>query len=230
MALWRPDPAHPPLRGAMAEIVFVIGEDGIEGARKTIRADQRNNPAFVALLEAEIEAHRRARHPALLRALDSGPGWLVTERASGSASERSLWDADSLSLLLDRIESALGELHARGVIHRDVKASNVLMTPRGWVLADLGAALLEGRPDPAPMLGSPQWMSRDRLDGAKASPASDRYALGMLGWEIAAGELPYPARFPELRAAIDRGLPELRPRFPVPAPLRQRIYDLLSGP
>jgi serine/threonine protein kinase len=203
--------------------LWLAARDGQEGVLKEVRADQSTNPAFQVLLERETEALRRLRHPAVITLLDAGPGWLVVERAQHSAAERPPQDAGQLQALLDRVEEALADAHACGIVHRDIKASNVLWTARGWVLADFGAALLQGLPDPAPGLGSPPWMSPERLAGAPATPASDLYSLGILGWELATGSVPYPARWEELLAAVARGLPPFRPRYPVPDALQARI-------
>jgi serine/threonine protein kinase len=209
--------------------LWLVEQRGQEGVLKEVRADHAGNPAFQVLLERETEALRRLRHPAVIVLLDAGPGWLVVERAQFSAAERPPQDAHGLQELLGRVGQALEHAHARGIVHRDVKASNVLWTHRGWVLADFGAARIEGLSDPAPGLGSPPWMSPARLAGAPATPADDLHALGITAWELATGSVPYPSRWEELLAAVERGLPPFRPRYPVPEALQDRIGRWLAG-
>jgi serine/threonine protein kinase len=208
--------------------LWLAERDGQEGVLKEVRQDQAGNPAFQVLLERETEALRRLQHPSVITLLDAGPGWLVVERAQHSATERPPQDAQQLQELLDRVEQALSLAHTRGIVHRDVKASNVLWTGSGWALADFGAARLQGLPDPAPGLGSPPWMSPARLAGAPATPPDDLYALGITAWELATGSVPYPARWEELLAAVARGLPPFRPLYPVPEALQDRIRGWLG--
>lgn len=197
----------------MAE-VHAATRGGVAGVLKRIRPDQATNAAFVALMAREAEALRRVRHDAVVRLLDAGPGWVVLERGTELPSPAS-WD--EVRAVVARVLAALAEAHGAGVLHRDVKAGNVLATSRGPVLADWGAARVAGLPDPARALGTPAAMAPERLRGEAATAASDVWAAGALGWELATGAPPFPgARWEEVLASHARGLPAFAPRFPVP--------------
>lgn len=213
--------------GAMAELHHVA-RDGVPGVCKRIRADQRTNPAFRSLLAIEAEALRRVRHDAAIRLLDAGCGWLVLERAEHPVDVHPPTDEPGLAGLLHRLLEVLDAAHGQGIVHRDVKASNVLWTARGWVLADWGAARIDGIPDPAPGVGPIEAMPPERLAGGPATPETDRYAVGVLGWQLATGALPFPERrWEALLASHARGLPPFRPQFDVSRGFEDRIRELL---
>jgi serine/threonine-protein kinase len=174
--------------GAMAEVRRVV-RGGRDAVLKRIRADQAANRVFQALLETETAALQRLIEvPEVVRLLDAGPGWLVLERADPLGPVAG-WD--QARPVLDAVGRALTAAHAAGIVHRDVKRANVLRTARGPVLADFGAARIEGRPDPAPALGSPEAFAPERLRGEPATAASDRFAYGVLAWELVTGAPPW---------------------------------------
>lgn len=212
----------------MAEL-HAVERDGVEGVLKRIRADQATNPAFRALLAIEAEAGRRIRHDAAITLLDAGDGWLVLERAAHTAEAEPPSDEPTVTTLLQRLLDVLAAAHALGVVHRDVKASNVLHTRRGWVLGDWGASRIDGIPDPAPAVGPIEAMPPERLAGDPAAPWTDRYAVGVFGWWLTTGALPFPERrWADLLASHGRGLPPFRPRFAVSPELETQIRRLLT--
>jgi eukaryotic-like serine/threonine-protein kinase len=116
-----------------------------------------------------------------------------------------------------QIADALAHAHARGIVHRDLKASNVVITPEGRAkVLDFGIAKRIGaHPDdatleqPAPLtevgsiLGTPGYLAPELLRGEDAGPQSDIWALGTLLYEMATGQKPFIGRTPaELAAAI----------------------------
>ena len=125
------------------------------------------------------------------------------------------------------VADGVAALHSHGIVHRDLKTSNVLLTERGdAVLADFGLAAAVGAMD-APTAGSPFSMSPQQLDGAAPAASDDVYALGVLAYELATGYPPfYPDALPErVRAEAPAGI---APRFAVPEALEQLVLRCLA--
>ncbi len=118
--------------------------------------------------------------PSLSRRLASGPlPWRTAVRVCG------------------QVAAALAAAHARGLVHRDVKPANVMLTANGVKVVDFGIAAIVGdasdtRPDGS-VLGTPAYLAPERLAGAPVEPASDVYALGVLLFRTLAGVLPWRA-------------------------------------
>ncbi|MFI6024764.1 serine/threonine-protein kinase [Amycolatopsis magusensis] len=122
--------------------------------------------------------------------------------------------------VVDQVVSALGDAHAIGVVHRDVKAGNVLLRPRAEhhdedfaYLCDFGIARSAGvdrTSETSGVIGTVGYMAPERLHGAPATAASDVYAVGCLLWVMLTGDLPYRGSQPEVIVAHDRApIPQL---------------------
>jgi eukaryotic-like serine/threonine-protein kinase len=132
---------------------------------------------------------------------------------------------EALSIQLGfQMAEALHHAHRRGVVHRDVKPSNVMFDPassRAW-LTDFGLARLPNadHTKSGVMLGSPASMAPELLAGGPADARTDLYALGVLLFELLTGRLPYEASsLGELLQAIHRrprlSVPGVRPDLPI---------------
>jgi hypothetical protein len=129
---------------------------------------------------------------------------------------------------------ALAAVHTAGIVHRDVKTTNVLVAESGRiVLADfgLGVHLERGQAGEHSAAGTPVFMAPEVLRGEPADARSDIYALGVVLYRLAAGRLPFEeGRIEELKARIARGEPAPlpAPRSTAEAGLRRVIERALS--
>jgi eukaryotic-like serine/threonine-protein kinase len=142
--------------------------------------------------------------------LDSRP-FMVLELLTGGTLEDRLAAARPLpDLETERIArevaSALGHAHANGVLHRDVKPTNVLFDEEGRAkLADFGIARVAGEPtltEAGTLLGTAAYISPEQSRGEPATPATDVYAFGVLLYQMLTGRLPFEAENPLELAAM----------------------------
>lgn len=141
--------------------------------------------------------------------------------------------------LLSDLLSALGALHARGLLHLDVKLSNLLLHRTGrrrvlW-LADLGIArAVQGEPDDeSTVFGTVSYMSSERLTGQRHlwRPATDLFSVGAITWRLVTGQLPFPARDPVAALSSRRRVPDhlkVRAGYAVPPGLDEVLIPLLA--
>ena len=159
----------------------------------------RNTDPVVAkrfVREARLAATIESRH--LVRILDVGDGFFVMPYyPRGSLAEALPLAVDQVVRAAAEIAQALDALHAAGIVHRDVKPSNVLLGGDGAVLADFGLArgvdstqlTHDGQ-----LLGTAHYLAPELIEGAVATPASDVYAFACLVYEAATGAPPFAGR------------------------------------
>lgn len=124
------------------------------------------------------------------------------------------------------VADALAAAHVNGVVHRDIKPGNVMLTPNGIKILDFGISATTGEPDDddtGSTFGTPAYVAPERLDGMPAEPATDVYGLGVLLFEMVTGDPPYPVdTWEELAAARAEGPREL------PADLPAAFRDIVG--
>lgn len=110
---------------------------------------------------------------------------------------------DVTQFILKYVTLALAYAHDERVVHRDVKPGNVLLDRKGTpIVTDFGIAKAAESPSltvPGSIVGTPAYMSPEQFMGLPAVPASDQYALGVMAYEMLAGELPFQGTMVELQ-------------------------------
>lgn len=194
-------------RGGMG-IVYRAYEPALERAiaLKVLAPDLADQPGVVARLHREAISIARLRHPniALLYEFGYADGtpFLAMEYVPGLSLRRLLERGplpyEQALRILGQIGEALDYAHGAGIVHRDVKPSNILVTPDDHaVLIDFGlAAMAESSlltADGA-VLGTPHYMAPEQADGRGAVANSDQYSLAAVAYELLTGAPPFEGR------------------------------------
>jgi serine/threonine protein kinase len=181
-------------------------------------------PGFKERFQQEAVAVAKLRHPNILAVFDYGESdgitYIVNEFVDGGTLSDQLGQplpVDYVVSTLKPIAGAIDYAHARGILHRDVKPSNILMNMEGTpVLGDFGLAkMLEGGPgltQAGMIVGTPEYMSPEQCTGETLGPAADTYALGVVAYQMLTGQLPFKAETPAavLHAQVNNQLPPPR--------------------
>lgn len=188
------------------------------------------DPAAKGRFAAEVRAAARLAHPHVVAAFDAGEqdgiSYLVMEYVEG-LNLRDLVERDGPLSVVTAVEYArqvalgLGFGHRMGVVHRDVKPSNLLLAADGTVkVADLGLAQFKGSPAetvPAPVVGTADYVAPEQAGGV-ADHRADIYALGGTLFYLLTGRPPFTGSIPEViqahRNAPAPSLREVRPDVP----------------
>jgi hypothetical protein len=176
-------------------------------AVKVLRSEYTGDPTFLARFRAEARLSASLSHPNIARVFDYGEtqaqdgsgetlAYLVMELVDGEALSAVLrregrLDTTTTLLLLRQAAFALAEAHRCGMVHRDVKPGNMLVCADGTVkITDFGIAWSAASVPltrTGQVIGTPQYLSPEQAEGSLATPASDVYALGLVGYECLTG-------------------------------------------
>jgi eukaryotic-like serine/threonine-protein kinase len=186
------------------------GVDALLGrpvAVKVLRSEYTGDPTFRARFRAEAQHAAALSHPHIAAVYDYGEteaadgsgetlAYLVMELVEGEPLSAVLrretrLDAPATLDVLQQTASALAEAHRVGLVHRDVKPGNILVRGDGSVkITDFGIAWSAGSVPltrTGQVIGTPQYLSPEVAEGHHAMPASDVYALGLVGYECLTG-------------------------------------------
>ena len=179
-----------------------------EVAVKLLAEHLAEDPQFVHRFRREALAAARLVHPNIVQVFDfgldesSGRHYIVMERVSGRSGAEILRERGRLPIgeALDLVTQAcrgLAYAHQNGVVHRDVKPGNLLLSDDGVVkLADFGIAAVTDESSITQIgsvLGTASYLAPEQAAGEEAGPRADIYALGVVTYQLLSGRLPYEA-------------------------------------
>lgn len=204
-------------RGGMAEVrdgwdTRLSRSVAIKLLYPALAADEATRKRF----EDEARAAAALNHPNIVAVHDSGEDngtpYIVMERLPGPTLAEEIaagpLTSDRVRWVLADLLSALTAAHGAGILHRDIKPGNVLITTSGTAkLADFGIAKTAGtaHTHAGTVFGTPDYLSAQRITGQPASVSDDLYAVGVLGYEALTGRRPFARDHPiaTMRAVVD---------------------------
>ena len=181
-------------------------DDGTLVAIKILRDQYAHNVEFVARFEREAQAAARLSHPRMVRIFDHGRDgdvhFIVMEYIDGEDLKTHLrrtgpLDEARVRAIGAEVCEVLEYAHRMGIVHRDIKPQNILLTPEGGIkVTDFGIAralAATGITETGTVLGSVQYISPEQARGLGVGWRADLYSLGVVLYEAATGTLPFDA-------------------------------------
>ncbi|MDO9379853.1 MAG: Stk1 family PASTA domain-containing Ser/Thr kinase [Nocardioidaceae bacterium] len=226
-------------RGGMADVH--VGRDlrlGRTVAIKRLRTDLASDPTFLARFRREAQSAAALNHPSIVAVYDTGDStgpdgqalpYIVMEYVEGQTLREVMQDGRkimpqrSLEITAD-ILSALDYSHRAGIVHRDIKPGNVMLTPSGQVkvmdfgiaraIADSSSAMTQT----AAVVGTAQYLSPEQARGEQVDARSDIYSTGCLLFELLTGRPPFVGDSP-----VSVAYQHVREEPPVPSSINPEL-------
>ena len=223
-------------QGGMGHVY--MAEDQMLGRLVAIKVlpREKSTPEAIASFNREIQALASLRHPKLVRAIDAGHDgnvyYMVTEYVPGSDLRKLIRRSGPLTMedaanIISQVAEGLDHAHQQGLVHRDVKPGNVLVTPEGEAkLSDLGLAgpmyaNVEQDPRYGKIVGTADYLSPDHIRSpGNPTPAWDIYSLGCTLYYAVTSKVPFPGGTTSDKARAHCELQPLDPRL-----LNQQLSD-----
>ena len=176
-------------------------------AIKSIRlkdlSDDKERQRLRDRLFREAQSAGILSHPGIVTIYDiaeaDGLAYIFMEFVDGPPLERVLASSEALSpqqltRILRQVAQALDYAHKKGIVHRDIKPANIMLDGDGSAkITDFGVAkiLSQEMTQAGTMMGTPNYMSPEQIDGGEISGATDQFALGVIAYEVLTGEKPF---------------------------------------
>ncbi|ANY24018.1 protein kinase domain-containing protein [Gordonia terrae] len=221
----------PIARGGMSAVYLAVDlRLGRDVAVKVMDSRYSGDPQFLRRFEFEARAVAGLKHPGLVavydQGIDNGIAFLVMELVDGGSlrellRERGPMPPHAVVAVAAPVLGGLGTAHAAGLVHRDVKPENVLISDEGEVkVADFGlvrAVAEAGVTSASVILGTAAYLSPEQVESTHADARSDVYSMGVMMFELLTGRTPFSGDSP-------LALAYQRLSFDVPAP-----GDVIAG-
>ena len=204
----------------------------------TISSDE----LFLARFQREAQAVALLRHPHIVQIYDFGnvddmyymvmeyvDGQSLRDRLKAASASGKFLPAQEVLGIVWAMASALDYAYQRGIVHRDIKPGNILLTSDGQaVLSDFGIAQMikSARLTMSGLVGTPNYMSPEQGQGRDIDQRTDIYSLGIVTYEMLTGDVPFSSDTPfaVVMAHVTRPLPSLREARP---DIPQTVEDVI---
>lgn len=203
-------------------------------AIKLLRDSYSDDPTFTQRFENEARAAARLSHPNIVDVYDydesNGRYFIAMEFVPGHnlkdyINEHAPLSEDETRTLITQVLSGLSAAHKAGLIHRDMKSHNILVTPEGQAkIADFGIAKAmgdAGMTEAGIAFGTPHYLAPEQARGDEVTPRTDIYAVGVIMYEMLSGRLPFEGDNP-MKVAYAHV-------FDTPTPLREVNPNVSEG-
>jgi outer membrane biosynthesis protein TonB len=229
--------------GCATTYLAVHEEDGTEVAVKIPHPHIVIDPEFLARFRREAGLGAVLDHPRIVRILDPGPeegdAWIAMTLVRGTTLDAHLaqrnghLELPEIIHISSDIAEAIAHAHNKGVVHRDLKPSNVMLGELGAQVMDFGIArvLDTNMTSTTVFIGTPSYAAPESLVNPRVGPPADRYALGIVIFELLAGRLPFVGEttFQVLEMHKSSPLPDLKALRPDTPPRLLRLVERLTA-
>jgi serine/threonine protein kinase len=190
-----------------------------------------NNAEALERLKREVSAARRITHANVIRIHDiaevSGLNYVSMEFFAGTNLKEFIKNAGQLSLMqafqiAGQICDGLEAAHNQGVIHRDLKSQNIIINPSNQIkIIDFGlahTAHLQGMTATGLIMGTPEYMAPEQVEGKRVDERADIYSLGIILYELFTGQVPFTGD-----SAIAVGFKQMKEQPPAPRSIAAHV-------